>query len=77
MSKKNIDVGLLCVAFQAVYEELYSGASCRRYNDLVAAGDRFIENNPEIVGEFNRRRGDLLTSDREVAAFMIAIEAIV
>ena len=71
-----IDINLLLMAFTAIYEELYNGVPCRRYNELVDAGDNFITKNPELVGEFNRRRGDILSSDREVAAFMIAIEAL-
>ena len=41
----------------------------------LEAGDSFIESHLDFVKEFNNYRGDILSSDREVVAFMFALES--
>lgn len=45
--------------------------------EAVVTGDEFIKNHLEFVKEFNKYRGDILSSDREVAAFMFALDDMV
>lgn len=47
------------------------------YTEAVEAFDSFIKtaSGAALVGEFARFRGDLLTSDREAAAFMFALDS--
>lgn len=45
------------------------------YKEAVEAGDEFIKKHTEFVREFNQYRNDILSSDREVAAFMFALES--
>lgn len=46
------------------------------YDEAVAAFDEFSETHGDFVGEFARYRGDFISSDREAAAFMFALEAL-
>ena len=45
------------------------------YTEALEAGDSFIESHLDFVKEFNNYRGDILSSDREVVAFMFALES--
>lgn len=44
------------------------------YDEALAEGDRFIKEHSDFVGEFVKYRGDFISSDREVVAFMFALE---
>lgn len=60
--------------FKEEYDFLYN-ADCyvAGYDEAVRAGDEFIKNNIGFVAEFAMYRGDILLSDREIAAFMFAL----
>lgn len=60
--------------FNKEYKFLYD------HNDMVAGydealeeGDMFIIEHSDFVGEFVKYRGDFISSDREVVAFMFAL----
>jgi len=61
--------------FNEYYDTLYENGdgSVVGYNLAVEVGDKYIQHNPNFVGAFNELRGDLLTSDREMAAFAFAL----
>lgn len=44
--------------------------------NLVDIGDRWLEEYPDLVKEYNKETGEILTSDREVAAFAVACSLI-
>lgn len=65
--------------YQKAYNTLYKSRDFEyrpggpeKYRELVERGDELIKTHPEEVAVFNRMRLDLLTSDREVAAFACA-----
>ena len=62
--------------FNKQYEFLYENANCyiAGYDEALEAGDIFIKKNPEFVGKFVNYRGDFISSDREVVAFMFALD---
>lgn len=64
--------------YKKEYEFLYDNRdNIAGYTEAVAAFDNFIKTaaGSALVGEFARFRGDLLTSDREAAAFMFALDS--
>ena len=71
----NINIDKFLEKFNEEYEFLYdSNDRVAGFDEAVEAGDEFIKEHNEFVIEFNRYRGDILTSDREVAAFMFALD---
>lgn len=42
-------------------------------SEMIDLGDALLQSNIPLVGQFIRFRDDLLTSDREVAAFAVAV----
>lgn len=44
-------------------------------DDAVEAFDEFSQKHKEFVREFAKYRGDFISSDREAAAFMFALES--
>lgn len=46
-------------------------------DEAVDAFDEFLPKHKEFVREFDKYRGDLITSDREAAAFMFALYDII
>lgn len=63
--------------FGEEYNNLYEGKTVvKDYQELIETGDNFICNHPEFVGEFVKYRRDYISSDREVAAFMLAVKAL-
>ena len=75
MKKFNINIGQFLNEFNKEYDFLYE--HCDRvagYDEALQAGDDFLEKHGDFVGKFAKYRGDLITSDREVVAFMFALE---
>ena len=71
-----IGIEKFAAKFAEEYEFLYDNRdNVAGYNEAVREGDEFIKLHPQFVGEFARYRGDLITSDREVAAFMFALSS--
>lgn len=74
MNQFDINIHRFANKFSDVYDFLYT------YHDKVAGfkeamtvGDWFIQNHSDFIAEFNRYRQDILSSDREVAAFEFCI----
>ena len=64
--------------FADEYEFLYEHQDrVAGYGEAVRAFDEFFPRHREFVMEFVRYRGDCVTSDREAAAFMFALDAMV
>lgn len=78
--KKITDINIHTFAkkFQEEYNFLYENHDCvAGYNEALAQGDDFIARHPEFVGEFVKYRGDFISSDREVVAFMFALDSMI
>ena len=73
----NISMEKFCEQFQKEYNFLYD---CRGYvagyDEAVSAFDRFQADHADFVREFAQYRGDVVSSDREAAAFMFAIDVL-
>ena len=56
--------------FSDTYQFLYDSCdNATGFQDAVKFGNWIIKNCPDFVIKFNKYRGDILTSDREIAAF--------
>lgn len=72
---KNINIEKFTKEFEQEYDFLYENDDrVAGYNEAVEAWEPFAENHREFIKEFVLYRGDFLSSDREVAAFMFAME---
>ena len=73
----NISMEKFCEQFQKEYNFLYD---CRGYvagyDEAVSAFDRFRTDHADFVREFAQYRGDVVSSDREAAAFMFALDSL-
>ena len=72
--RKDFDIALFTITFRyfykAFYETCYNG---KEFRERVAQGDKLLRDRsltPLLVA-FNDYRKDILTSDREVAAFAV------
>lgn len=75
MGIKNINIEKFEMEFNKEYEFLYEHNNrVAGYDEAVEAFDEFLETHKEFVGEFTKYRGDFISSDREAAAFMFAME---
>lgn len=74
MEKKTLNIHEFLKQFEKEYEFLYDHnvAGAREAAD---AFDEFLKVHKDFVGEFVRFRGDFISSDREAAAFMFALES--
>lgn len=72
----NINIKVFLEKFNEEYDFLYDNYDrVAGYIEALEAGDSFIESHLDFVKEFNNYRGDILSSDREVVAFMFALES--
>ena len=73
----NISMEKFCEQFQKEYNFLYD---CRGYvagyDEAVSAFDRFQIDHADFVRAFAKYRGDVVSSDREAAAFMFALDVL-
>lgn len=73
----NISMEKFCEQFQKEYNFLYD---CRGYvagyDEAVSAFDRFQIDHADFVRAFVQYRGDVVSSDREAAAFMFALNVL-
>lgn len=61
--------------FDREYDLLYKSENeVAGYEEAVNAFDEFVKTHGDFVGEFAKYRGDYVSSDREAAAFMFALE---
>ena len=75
---KNIDIKKFLKKFNKEYEFLYDNRDhVAGVNEAISAFDEFLTNNKDFVIEFVNFRGDIVSSDREAAAFMFAMESMV
>ena len=75
----NVSIEKFAEQFKKEYEFLYDNYDrVAGYNEAVDAFDVFIqdEQRAAFVGEFAKYRQDMITSDREAAAFMFALDAL-
>lgn len=74
-NKFNINIHEFLMEFKRQYTFLYEWNNrVAGYDEALKEGDEFIKNHPDFVGEFIRHRGDFISSDREVVAFMFALD---
>ena len=73
----NINIKAFIKQFKKEYDFLYENNDCvAGYYEAVDAFDEFVSAHGDFVGEFAKYRGDFISSDREAAAFMFALESI-
>ena len=76
----NINIEEFYQQFCKEYEFLYNNRDrVAGYSEAVSAFDEMIansENFKAFVGEFCRYRSDVISSDREAAAFMFALDVL-
>ena len=78
MSAYNINIEEFLQQFRKEYSFLYDNRdNVAGYDEALKAGDEFIKKNPEFIAEFVRYRGDFISSDREVVAFMFALDSMI
>lgn len=76
MRKVDIPIEEFAKKFKQEYNFLYEvNGYVAGYNEALAEGDEFIKRHGDFVREFVKYRGDVLSSDREVAAFMFALDS--
>lgn len=76
----NININEFLTKFRQEYAFLYDNRDCvAGYQEAVEAFDEYLANDiggfQEFVGEFVDYRHDIISSDREAAAFMFALES--
>ena len=71
----NINIHKFLKQFQKEYNFLYDNDYVAGQDEAVAEFDKLIKNKnfAQFVGEFVKFRGDIISSDREAAAFMFAL----
>lgn len=80
MQKTSISIDRFLEQFNKEYAFLYDNRDrVAGYEEAVNAFDMFIldAQHAAFVGEFANYRNDMVTSDREAAAFMFALDALV
>ena len=58
--------------YEYIYESQANGRYVVGYDEALALGDKLIKRRHPLVAEFAKARQDILSSDREVAAFAFA-----
>jgi hypothetical protein len=75
MKEININIEQFYEEFEKEYNFLYENRdNVAGYKEAVQAFDEFLPYHHGFVDEFVKYRGDFLSSDREAAAFMFAME---
>ena len=77
MKTVKINIHKFLEQFNKEYDFLYDNYdNVVGYNEALAEGDKFIMNNKnkDFISEFVKYRGDFISSDREVVAFMFTME---
>lgn len=77
MKTKNINNAEFLKKFNQEYNFLYNApgyvAGC---DEAVQAFDNFLKSNKKLVADFASFREDFISSDREAAAFMFALNSL-
>ena len=71
---KNVNIKEFAAKFNKNYAELYEADNVAGFAEAVLFFDEFVKSHGDFVGKFAKYRGDLITSDREAAAFAYALE---
>ena len=72
---KTLGIHEFALRYIKEYEFLYDNYdNVAGFGEAVEAFDEFLKKHKEFVGEFAKYRGDFISSDREAAAFMFALE---
>lgn len=77
MNSIKINIDRFLKQFNKEYNFLYdNNDNVVGYDDALKYWDKFItkENNKNFVSDFVKYRGDFISSDREVVAFMFTME---
>lgn len=75
--KKSINIENFLEKFNSEYDFLYQNNNhVAGYDEAVRSFDGFLKNHQEFVSEFVKYREDFISSDREAAAFMFALESL-
>lgn len=78
MIKKNINIVEFLKRFNNEYKFLYDNRDMvAGYREALEAFDTFAVNNKNFIMEFVEFRKDFISSDREAAAFMFAMDSMV
>ena len=73
--KKSINIHKFADEFHAEYNFLYdNNDNVAGYDEAVNAFDDFAKSHGNFIEEFVQYRMDFISSDREAAAFMFAME---
>ena len=73
--KKTLNIHEFLERFEKEYDFIYDhDDNVAGVREATAAFDEFLKTHKDFVGEFVRFRGDFISSDREAAAFMFALE---
>ncbi len=74
---KNINISQFAEQFQKEYNILYeSDCADDGMRFAARAFDAFAKKHKDFISEFVKFRGDFISSDREAAAFMYALEKV-
>lgn len=74
MTEIQVDIQRFEKQFNAAYQFLYeNNDNVIGYRAALEAAEDFLSKHGSFVGEFARYRGDYITSDREMVAFMFAL----
>ena len=72
----NINIEKFLEKFNKEYEFLYENYdNVAGFDEALEEGEKFLESNTEFITEFVKYRGDFLSSNREIVAFMFALES--
>lgn len=70
----NVDIQVFEERYNHEYQFLYDNHDCAAgYEEALAEAELFLAAHDDFVREFARYRGDYLTSDRELVAFILTL----
>lgn len=70
----NVNMEDFCEQYKKEYEFLYDNVA--GYKEAVDTFDEFLKVHQDFVSQFAKYRGDFISSDREAAAFMFALDSL-
>mgnify|MGYP004454808251 FL=1 len=71
---KAINIEEFLAQFEKEYDFLYENGNVTGEDEAAQSFDKFAETHKEFMTEFVKYRGDFISSDREAAAFMFALQ---
>lgn len=74
----NVNINDFEGEFNKMYDLLYDNDNrVAGYYEAVDAFDEFLKNHRDFIIEFVKFHGDIISSDREAAAFMFALDNLI